>query len=77
MSDADDVNPMRCPRCGHHVFEVRVTVSGVDFDVDVTGCELFELDQQVIERPDLVQVEAVCRNCHHGRFVDLDEWVWA
>lgn len=71
------MNPLGCSRCGHTVFEVRVTASSVDFDVDVAGEQEFLLNRAVLDQPDTLDVEAVCRNCAHARYVARDEWEWA
>lgn len=71
------MNPIGCPRCGHTVFEVRVTASSVDFDVDVAGEDRFLINRVVVDEPDTFDVEAVCRNCAHARYVPRHEWEWA
>lgn len=70
-------NPVSCPRCGHTVFEVHITSSAVDFDVDVDGESKFLIDRAVLNEADSLELEAVCRNCGHVRFVPQTEWEWA
>lgn len=71
------MSDVTCPRCQYAVFEVSVTAHGVDFNVDVSGETAFPLDPTVIQVPDSVTVEAICRNCGHMRYVPDNEWVWA
>lgn len=71
------MNRLACPRCGHTNFEVRVTASSVDFDVDVAAESQFLINRSVIDEPDTLDVEAECRNCAHARYVPRELWEWA
>jgi hypothetical protein len=68
---------LRCPRCGHTIFEVRITASSVDLDVDVADQDQFYLNELVVAEPESIDVEAVCGKCAHVRFVPDDQWDWA
>lgn len=73
----EHVSPVRCPACNHTVFEVQINATSTDFDVEVGGCDRFPIDQTVLEQPDSIAMEAVCRNCGHFRYIPFDEWEWA
>lgn len=71
------MSPVACPRCRATHFEVQITTHGTDFDVEVDGRERFAIDRQIVEIPDTVEVEVICRNCGHVRFAQATEWEWA
>lgn len=70
------MNGVVCARCGSDACEAHITVYGVDPSPDVHDNRL-QLSAFVIEQPDVVQVEAVCRDCGHVRFLNHTEWEWA
>lgn len=72
MTDA-----LRCPRCTHTVFDVNITTMATDREVDVAGEEAFLINQLVIDEPDDMLLEAVCKSCGHARYVPETEWEWA
>lgn len=65
-----------CPRCQHDQFEIHITAFGVD-RFDATDEDMFVLDRSVIEEPETIDVEAICRSCGHARYVPDSEWEWA
>lgn len=65
-----------CPNCGATDAAVQITTSSIDRDCDTSEPVLY-VDQGVIEKPDSVLVEAICRNCGHETTVPDNEWEWA
>lgn len=67
---------LHCARCGHTRFEVHLTASSIDRDVDVAGQPVLYVNHEILEEPDTIDVEAVCLQCRHVRYVDIDKWEW-
>lgn len=65
-----------CARCGSDIADVHLTAFGVDHDVIVIDGK-FLLNAACIEEPDSIQIEAVCQNCGHARYVEQHQWEWA
>lgn len=65
-----------CARCGSDIADVHLTALGVEFDVPVTDGK-FLVNAACIEEPDSIQVEAICKNCGHVRYIEQNQWEWA
>lgn len=65
-----------CARCAHDRAEVHVTAIGVELDVPITDGK-YTINQALVEDADVIQVEAVCQNCGHVRYLDNNQWEWA
>jgi hypothetical protein len=65
-----------CARCGCERAAVHLTALGVDHEVTVSDGK-FLLDPAAIEEPESIQIEAVCLECGHVRFVEQNQWEWA
>jgi hypothetical protein len=65
-----------CARCGHDLAEVHLTAIGVEFDVPITDGK-YSLNPALVEEADIIQVEAVCQNCGHVRYIEQNDWEWA
>lgn len=65
-----------CARCGSETADVHLTALGVEYDLVVTDGK-FLLNPACIEEPDSIQIEAVCKECGHARYIDQSQWEWA
>jgi hypothetical protein len=65
-----------CARCGSDLADMHLTVLGMERDVEVTDGK-FILSPFAIEEPDSIQIEAVCKDCGHARYIPQHLWEWA
>jgi hypothetical protein len=65
-----------CARCGSDIADVHLTAFGFERDMVVIDGK-FLLNAACIAQPDSVQIEAVCKECGHGRYIEQSQWEWA
>jgi hypothetical protein len=65
-----------CARCGSNEFQVHITAFGVDHYPEVHDAVVV-IDPVAIEDPQTIQVEALCVDCKHVRYLTQHEWEWA
>lgn len=70
------MNGPECARCGHDHADVHLTASGVEFGVPIID-GILTLSPAVIEEPEAIQIEAICTECGHARYVPQNQWEWA
>ncbi len=65
-----------CAKCGADRAEITVTLIATDTDVPVHG-DVFSINPTCIEQPDAIDVEALCPDCGHARYLNDHDWEWA